>query len=458
VKPFSSSYILSLIAIGCIAVLLLCPLPASAIKVTGTKYVGSIAPGSSDVHTMTVSIGANDTPMDLTVDVLGLGQTAQQSNTGLAPEKDTSPYSARTFITVSPQTFHLAPGGSQDVKATITVPQNVGDGGRYAMITVRNAPIGSGTMAIVTSISVPVLVTITGSAITKTGSITNVTVADVIPGQPIRITTALKNTGNYHYKVYDNVSIADSTGKVVASGGSDLSVNSLIPTFTQNYDVNLVNPLPLGTYTVTSVITRDDGTALDTRKVPFEIKETYVAPSLEVTVPLSPKSPAVLKSSDGRFNINFPAGAVLSEVNVTLSPFDRNHLPAAPEGAKLGATTFKIDGLTGLLSKDATVVVKYSSADLEAASSDVSKLTLARYDDSDGKWTIVPTTVDKNALTLTATTNRFSIWAVMVTSGQTSGGTSSTSGTGKPGLALDLIIAFAALGLTIAFVGYRIRK
>jgi hypothetical protein len=456
VKPFSSFHILSLIAIGFIAFLFLCPLPASAIKVTGTKYVGSIAPGSSDVHTMTVSIGANETPMDLTVDVLGLGQTAQQSNTGLAPEKDTSPYSARTFITVSPQTFHLAPGGSQDVKAMITVPQNVGDGGRYAMITVRNAPIGNGTMAIVTSISVPVLVTITGSSITKTGSITNVTVADVIPGQPIRITTALKNNGNYHYKVYNNVSVADSTGKVVASGGSDLSVNSLIPTFTQNYDINLVTPLPLGTYTVTSVITRDDGTVLDTRKVPFEVKEIYVAPSLEVTVPLSPKSPAVLKSTDGRFMVNFPVGAVLSEVNVTLSPFDRNHLPAAPEGTKLGATTFKIDGLTGLLSKDATVVVKYSSADLEAAGSDVSKLTLARYDDSDGKWTIVPTTVDKNALTLTATTNRFSIWVVMVTSGQTSGGTGPTGG--KPGLALDSTLVLAALGLTIAFVGHRIRK
>ena len=100
-------------------------------------------------------------------------------------------------------------------------------------------------------------------------------------------------------------------------------------------------------------------------------------------------------------------------------------------------------------------MVKYSSADLEAAGSDVSKLTLARYDESENKWTIVPTTVDKNALTLTATTNRFSTWAVMVTSGETAGGTSPTR---KPGLALDPTLVFAALGLTIAFVGYRIRK
>ena len=98
------------------------------------------------------------------------------------------------------------------------------------------------------------------------------------------------------------------------------------------------------------------------------------------------------------------------------------------------------------------MVVKYSSADLEAAGSDVSKLSLARYDESEEKWTIVPTTLDRNALTLTATTNRFSIWTVMVTSG----GSVAGSGTGKT--PLDVTPVFAALGLTIAFVGCRIRK
>jgi hypothetical protein len=460
VKPVSGFRILSLIAISCIVFLVLCPLPASSIKVVGTRYSGSIAPGGSAIHTMIVATNPDDPPMDFMVDVLGFGQTPEQNNYGLSPEKDTSPFSARTFITADPKTFHLEPGKSQEVKATITVPQNVGDGGRFAIITVRNAPIGSGSTGIVTSISVPVLITITGAATTMKGSITNVTVANIIPGQPIKITTSLKNTGNYYYKVKNNVSISDSAGKIVATGGTNVSVGSLLPTFTHNYDVNLVTPLPLGKYTITSTASLDDETVLDTKTVPFEIKDTYVAPSLEVTVPLSPKSPAVLKSTDGRFNISFPIGAVLSEVNVTLSPFSSEKLPPAPQGAKLGATTFRIDGLTGLLSKDATVVVKYSSADLEAAGSDVSKLTLARYDESDGKWTIVPSTLDKNALTLTATTNRFSIWVVMVKSGETAGGTGSTSGsgTGKPGLGLDAPLVFAALGLTIMFVGFRIRK
>lgn len=113
---------------------------------------------------------------------------------------------------------------------------------------------------------------------------------------------------------------------------------------------------------------------------------------------------------------------MLSDVSVTIKPVSKDKLPAAPPGATLGTTCFHIDGLTGLLSKDATVQVKYSSADLEDAGSDVSKLAIARYDDSDNKWTILPTTLDKNALTLSATTNWFSIWAVMVSGGGNTAG------------------------------------
>jgi hypothetical protein len=464
-KPLLCTHILSLITIGCIIFLILCPLPVTAIKVGGSIYTGSIAPGSTAVHTMTISTNPSDPPVDLTVDVLGLGQSLQQSNTGLSPEKDTSPYSARTFITVNPKTFHLNPGASQVVTASIAVPQNVGEGGRYAMITIHNAPTGNGSTLIVTGISVPIVITLTGTATTMKGTITNVDVADVIPGQPIKITTSLKNTGNYHYKVKDNVTVTDLAGKVVAEGGLATSSSSIVPPFTGVYEVKLATPLPVGTYTITSAVSLADGTVLDTKTIPLEIKSTYIAPLDEVTVTLSPKSPAELTSTDGRVVVNFPAGAVFSNVNATLKPVSNDKLPPAPQGAKLGATSFRVDGLTGLLSKDATVLVKYSSADLDAAGSDVSKLTLARYDDSDNTWTILPTTLDKGALTLSSATNRFGIMAVMVSSGgNTQGSTqgsvaSTTAGASKPGIGLDTSIVFIALGIMIVFVGIsRARK
>jgi hypothetical protein len=261
--------------------------------------------------------------------------------------------------------------------------------------------------------------------------------------------------------VKTNVSVTDSAGKIVAEGGSVVSSSSIVPPFTGEYEVNLATPLPVGTYTITSTASRDDGTVLDTKTIPFEIKSAYIAPLDEATVTLSPKSPAVLTSTDGRVVVNFPAGAVFSNVNVTLKPFSNDKLPAAPQGATLGATSFRIDGINGLLAKDATVQVKYTSADLDAAGSDVSKLALARYDDSDNKWTILPTTLDKSALTLSATTNRFSIWAVMVSSGgNTQGSAGSGSGSApSKGVGLDTTLVFVALGLMIVFVGiHRARK
>jgi hypothetical protein len=452
----SRGHILSSITFGLIVFFILCPLPVAGIKVMGAKYTGSIAPGSSAVHTMTVGINPDDPPMDLMVTVLGFGQTPEQNSFGLTPEMDTSSYSARTFITVSPKTFHLEPGGSQTVTATIAVPQNVGDGGRYAIINFRNAPIGNGSTAIVTSISIPLLVTISGTPLTMKGMITDVTVAKVVPGQPIKITTTLKNTGNFHYKMKNNISVTDLSGTVVATGGT-VALSSLLPSFTANYDSNLVTPLPLGTYTITSTVNLDDGTVLDTKTIPFEIKTTYIAPPEEAFVILSPKSPAVLTSADGRFIINFPAGSVFSDVNVTLKPFSNDNLPSAPQGATLGATSFRVDGLTGLLSKDATLTIKYTSADLDAAGSDVSRLVLARYDDSENKWTILPTTLDKSALTLSTATNRFGIWAVMAASG---GVSSTAAGGSKPnGIGLDITVVFITLGLMVVFVGvHRARK
>ena len=164
--------------------------------------------------------------------------------------------------------------------------------------------------------------------------------------------------------------------------------------------------------------------------------------------------------------VEFPAGAVFSDTDVTLKPLAKDRATASANMTP-ASTFFTIEGINGLLAKDAVMKVKYTSADLEAAGSDVTKLVLARYDDSENKWTILPTYLNKDDLTLSAATNRFGSWGIMVSSvGNTPGsvpvsggpliGTGSTGS--KPGSRLIQLLVFAALGLTIAFVGYRIRK
>jgi len=457
---------LHLVIVGLVILCVMCTAPVAGIKVLGSKYMSSLLPGDTVVHTMTVSTSPEDPPMDMQMDVLGFGQSVQKSYNSIPPADDTSPYSARSMISLSTPTFHLNPGESKVVSATIAVPQNVGDGGRYAIITIHNAPAGTGSTLIVTQIAVPVLITIANSKIAPAGSIVNVKTSDIVPGQPIRFTTVLKNTGNIHYYSSKNiVNITDSTGKEVAGVATEPSTYAIIPTATVNYEASLTTDLPPGSYIASSKVSLEDGTLLDTKTTSFEVPANYIPPLQAANVKLTAKSSAVLASSDGRVTIDFPAGAVFSDTDVTLKPLAKDQAPAPSTGMVPASTFFNVGGINGLLAKDATLIVKYTSVDLEAAKSDVSKLALARYDDSDNKWTILPTTLDKSALTLSTTTNRFGTLGVMVSSGgntqgSTQGSASSTAAGGsKPGIGLDPSIVFVTLGLMIVFVGiYRSRK
>jgi hypothetical protein len=64
--------------------------------------------------------------------------------------------------------------------------------------------------------------------------------------------------------------------------------------------------------------------------------------------------------------------------------------------------------------------VKYSAADLTAAGGDASKLKLARWDQGTN-WTVLKTSVNKGTMTLSATSNQMSVWAVVVGSSTSSG-------------------------------------
>jgi hypothetical protein len=404
-----------------LVLLVLCPGPVSAINVVGAKYMETVNPGDTVTHMITVSTKSTDPSMDIVIDALGFGQTPKKSYSPLSPADDTSPYSARTFITLDTASFHLNPGESKKIKATIVIPRDAGDGGRYAIISLHNAPSGDGTTAYVTAISVPVMITIAKSTLRQEGSITGIHVGKIVTGQPLLITTSLKNTGNIHYyQTINTVTLSDSAGTVLGTASTAPSVYAILPSYTVDYDVTLDNSLPPGTYGIKSEVRLEDGTLLDTKTSVFEVKSTYIAPSQDTSVTLTPNDPAVLASSDGRISISFPAGAVINDIRVTLKPFARDQLPTILTDAKAGGTCFQVDGLSGILSKDATISVQYSDDDLAVAGGDAANLVLARYDQSDSRWTQLTTTVNKDTSTLSATTNRFSTWAVMTTSSQRS--------------------------------------
>jgi hypothetical protein len=436
------------IAISAVIILLvLCSAPASALGVLGAKYEGTIPPGGTDTHVVTIDIGANEQATDVMVQAAGFGQTSQGSYVPLDPENDVNPYSARSFITFDNSTLHLEPGTQKSVTATITLPQNVGPGGRYAIIYIYSLP-GAGS-AFTTAVAVPVFITVAGTTPTETGSILQVDTGTVTIGQPITITTTFKNTGNYHYyNAINEVNITDSNGNFVANASTIPMVFAIIPGNTVQFvaqpDVNNLQP---GTYTVNSTVLMG-GQVLDEKSTTFTIKTNYIPPATQASITVSSGSGGTLATPDGRYSVSFPPGSVLSDVVVTLQPYPMKQLSPAPSGAKLGATSFEITGLAGLLSKDATVKVTYSADDLAAASGDASQLKLAYWDAMQYQWVILPTQVNTQDMTLTTTTNHLSIWAVLVSS------STSAASTKTP---LPAVLSVVAIAATAIMVGRTIR-
>ena len=429
-----------------VLVLLFCMAPVTALGVLGAKYTGSISPGGTDTHVLTIDLGSDESATDLQVSVEGFGQTADGHYTPLDPAEDVSPYSARSFITLDNSTLHLQPGTTQSIRATITLPQNVGAGGRYAIIYVRTLP---GAASLTTAVAVPVFITVAGTTPTETGSIVNVDPGTVTIGQPISITTSFKNTGNYHYYGASNeVTITDANGSIVGNVTTTPMVTAIIPGNTINFvGQPSVTNLQTGTYTVDSKVLVG-GNVLDEKNTTFTIKENYVPPATSTSITVSPGSAATLTSPDGRYSIAFPQGSVLSDVVVTIQSIPLSNLNSPPSGAKIGASSFEVTGLAGLLSKPATVTVMYSADDLAAAGGDASQLKLAYFDAAQNSWVILPTQVNTQATTLTATTTQLGTWAVMVSS-SSSGGSQSGAGWKLPLPPVISIIALLAAVLII---------
>jgi len=394
--------------------LLVAPVYAG-LTVAGSKFLGTAKPGETVTHVMEVMSQSDVPPMDIEVEVLGFGQEMNRAYVTLDPSMDRSSYTARPFIILDKTSFHLDPGKRQMVNAEIRVPSNAGSGGRYAIIRIHQVVSASGRTVFVTAVNVPVLLTISASGVTLRGEITDISAQPIVTGQPLVISTTLKNIGNHHYYgAYNEVTLTDSSGGILANTTTSKSIHAIIPESSVWFNASLGTSLSPGTYTVVSKMFLEDGTLLDEKTTTLAVEKPYFPPFMAASVIVRPGNAASLLTSDNRFSIQFPQGAVIAETKVSIAPFAREQLPQAPEGSKHAVTCFRIEGLTGLLSKEATIVVKYTPDDVAAAGGDAGKLVLARWDEGELRWTMLPTTVDRSAGTLTASTNHFSTWSIIV--------------------------------------------
>jgi hypothetical protein len=365
---------------------------------------------------MAVSIGSSDPATDISISVDGVAQSLNGGYILLNADADTSQNTARPFVTVNPTSFHLDPGQSQNITATINVPQNIGDGGYFAIIKVANPPAvtSESNVAIVTSISIPVYLTIKGTQLIQTGKITGITTGTITNGQQINITTTFQNTGNIYFKVEGQTTITNDQGVTLDTIPMPLTSSSIIPGMSRNLDAIFTpsGSLSPGTYTIRSVVMTSGSILLDKLDGTFTIKAPYKPPPALGTVSLAPSGASTLKTTTGNISIFFPVGSAAIPVDISLNNITAAQLPVAPDGYGFTGTYFQVNGLTGLLAKNATVTVQYTGDDLSKTGGKASRLVLTRWDPGTNKWIVLKTKANTKAMTLSATSKQLGIMAV----------------------------------------------
>ncbi|MBN2098205.1 MAG: hypothetical protein JW753_01265 [Dehalococcoidia bacterium] len=272
---------------------------AAGLGVTGSLLDVTMDPGTTHVHTMTVSNGYNFA-LDMGVEARGLGQGLDGLHIALTGGEDLSPFSALSYITEIDNTaFHLDAGDSQVVKATISVPSDATPGTRYACVYVYTQPIGEGEVGVSQATTVPFIVTVPDSVQVKIGDITGLTVSELKSGEPIEVSTTFKNMGTYHYKVTNQVTIKDGAGEVFSDAATELTASSIIPTFSRFLSMSCIpsnanKGLPPGEYLVVSKVMLEDGTVLDVETAGLTVPEWYKPPTPEPKEPREIDWPVVV--------------------------------------------------------------------------------------------------------------------------------------------------------------------
>lgn len=245
---------------------------SAGFAVSGAIFEANVTPGQHIIHKMVLNTDTSDLPMDFAAEMIGFGRSLDGANAELRPEQDISPYTARLFLNVSPASFHLDPGDSQEVMLEGDIPLNVGDGGRYALVNIRSLPIGEGNVGMAVAVDVPVRITIMNTRLIKTGEISNFSIDTPISQQAQNVSLLFNNTGNYHYYAFAEATLMDVKGNILANASTPLTVSSIIPMTARLFRMQLMprKELRHNSYKINLAVRLEDGTKLATKEIDFK--------------------------------------------------------------------------------------------------------------------------------------------------------------------------------------------
>lgn len=251
--------------------------PSAGFGISGAIFDEEVSPGQRIVHEINVSSQADESPLNMTAEIYGFARTLDGTNIELSPEKDVGPFTARPFLSIEPKRFHLEPGERKTLNLTGTVPEDVGSGGRYAIVAIKTAPealsdSNRNSISISTAIEAIVLLTIKDSELLQTGNITNLEASK--GNESVTVDITFENTGNIHYKPFIEAVLKNDKGVVLVQREIDLEkTGTLLPANSRLYRIELVPETSLdpGTYTIEAKAFKNDGAVLDSKETTIKV-------------------------------------------------------------------------------------------------------------------------------------------------------------------------------------------
>jgi hypothetical protein len=264
---------LSKVLMALVLLLLAAGLSSAGIAITGAKFEKIVSPGDPITYVIQVKTDDSDPATDFMVDLFGIQQTNDGSIMELNASLDNGPYTARPFLKVSPSSFHLDPGKTQKVTLEGDIPNDVGSGGRYAMVKIHSLPVGKSMVGTIIGIKVPILLTINGSEIRNAGEIKSVELIKSPSENKQRLSLLFNNTGNCHFYPILDVDVKDKDGNKVASVSVPRQ-STLLPGNSRLFNPVLDPDTPLnpGMYSINATVSMENGTVLANKLTPLEIK------------------------------------------------------------------------------------------------------------------------------------------------------------------------------------------
>jgi len=218
---------------------------AMSITVSPIRVEHNVPPGGSITEAITIS---NDDTSPAHIRVRVEDWSLSQDGAITFAKAGSQPYSASPWIRVNPREFALAPGQSQEVRYSLSVPKDATPGGYRAAIIVANIPPpspGEKQRRVMLEGRIATILYETVGRPVPSGEITGLSFK-MGPEGKATFTISFENTGQVHIRTRGEITIRDRAGKEVLK--APLPDFPILPQSRRDFTIAVKEDLPAGEY------------------------------------------------------------------------------------------------------------------------------------------------------------------------------------------------------------------